>query len=126
VQADGSLAGSVSAERRANLTAEWRTVVAEDAAVRVKHLNAREITIATLLVDQADAQAEADRLLALYKVRRERYELTLPLSDGWAADVGLAMTLNHPRLGMAAGKAFAIIGRTDEYKDERVRFSLWG
>ena len=73
----------------------------------------------------ADAEAEADGLLALYG-QRERYTSTMPLSDSWAADVGLAMTLDHPRLGFSGGKAFNIIGRVDEYKEERVRFSLWG
>ncbi|AEI71088.1 hypothetical protein [EBPR siphovirus 2] len=125
VQAEGSLAGTVSAERRAYLANEWRTVVAEDASVKTKHLNAREVTVTCFFRDEADAQAEADRLLALYG-QRERYTITMPLSDAWAADVGLAMTLDHPRLGFSGGKAFNIIGRVDEYKEERVRFSLWG
>lgn len=125
VQAPGSVAGSVSAARRAYLSNEWRTVVAEDPAVKVKHLNAQELTVTTYLNDEVDAQAEANRLLELYAAR-EIYSITMPLSDAWAADVGLAMTLNHPRLGLSGGKAFNIIGRVDEYKSERVRFSLWG
>lgn len=126
VQAEGSLAGSVSAARRAYLANEWRTVVAEDLSVKIKHLDAREITVTTYLTDEADAQAEANRLLALYKVERDRYRIRLPLSSGWAADVGLAITLVHPRLGMAAGRPFNVIGRTDDYAAERVELELWG
>jgi hypothetical protein len=126
VQAAGSLAGSVSAERQAYLGTEWRQVVAEDASIKIKHLNAREITVDTYLQDGVDAQAEADRLLALNKIEREIYELTLPLSSGWTGDVGLAMTITHPRLGFAAGKSFNIFGRLDKYQDEAVQFSLWG
>lgn len=126
VQAEGSLAGSVSAARRAYLANEWRTVVSEDLSVKVKHLDAREITVSTYLSDEADAQAEANRLLALYKVERDRYRIRLPLSSGWAADVGLAITLVHPRLGMATGRPFNVIGRTDDYAGERVELELWG
>lgn len=126
VQADSALAGAVSAERRAYLASEWRSVVAEDLAVKTKHLNAREIVVTTFLISEADAQAEADRLLDLYKAERERYEVSLPLSDAWAGDVGLTMTLVHPRLGFAGGKPFSILGRVDDYQSERVRFSLWG
>lgn len=126
VQAASVLAGSVSAERRAYLASEWRSVVAEDLSVKLKHLDAREIIITTFLTEEADAQAEADRQLALLKVERERYDITLPLSDAWAGDLGLSMTLVHPRLGFAGGKPFSIIGRVDDYQRETVRFNLWG
>ena len=126
VQAESSLAGAVTAERRAYLANEWRTVVAEDPAVKVKHLDAREMTITTYLTSETDAQAEADRQLALRKVERDRYKVGLPLSSGWAADVGLAITLNHPRLGMASGRPFNVIGREDDYAGENVKLELWG
>lgn len=126
VQAESALAGAVTAERRAYLGNEWRTVVAEDASIKAKHLDARELTITTFLTDEAAAQAEANRLLALYKVERDRYRVTLPLSAGWGADVGLAVTLVHPRLGMALGRPFNVIGRTDNYAAESVQLDLWG
>ena len=87
---------------------------------------ARAFRVARRRASRRMAQAEADRLLDLYKAERERYEVSLPLSDAWAGDVGLTMTLVHPRLGFAGGKPFSILGRVDDYQSERVRFSLWG
>jgi hypothetical protein len=69
--------------------------VSEDATVKVKHLDARSITIRTYLVNEADAQAEGDRVLALLKVERERYGVAVALSDGWTAEPGLGVTLRQ-------------------------------
>jgi hypothetical protein len=126
VQGDSELAGSVSAERRAFLATEFRATTADDSSVKTKHLLAPEMTLKTYLVDAADAAAEATRLLALYSAEREMYDLTLPLRDAWGANPGDSITLTHPRLGLADGKPFAVLGRIDQYAQENVKFELWG
>lgn len=127
VQDDSALAGAVAADRRAYLATEYRKVSAEDASIKTKHLNAGELTITTCLTSQSDAQDEADRLLALHGTERERYEVSFMLSDAWAAEPGNQVTFIHSRLGMSGGgKPFAVLGRVDQYADERVALSVWG
>src|SRR5690606_22490830 len=54
---------------------EWRKAIAEDETVKVAHLLSPELTFDTYLIHEADAQAEAERRLALYGVQRERYRI---------------------------------------------------
>lgn len=126
VQNDGDLLGTVDAERRAYLAKQFRTVAAEDTAIKTKHLNAREVTIRTHLTDGAAAATEVARQLALQSVQRQRYDMKFPLSDAWGSVPGNSISLRHPRLGLASGKAFNVLKRVDQYADDTVEFSLWG
>lgn len=126
VQDDAALAGAVTSTRRAYLGTEYRTVSSEDASIKTKHLNAGELTVTTAMVSEADAQDEADRLLALHGTEREKYDLTFALSDAWAADLGNSITLVHSRLGLDSGKPFSVLQRVDQYADEQVQLSVWG
>ena len=46
----------------------------------------------TLLVDQADAAAEATRLLGLYSARRDTLRVTVPMSAAVAAPIDIVST----------------------------------
>lgn len=126
VQNGTNLSDAVTAATRATLAKEFRTVVAEDASVKTKHLSAREVTIRTWLIDPDAAQAEATRQLDLLKADRQRYDVTFPLSDAFAHGPGDSIALEHPRLGLSSGKAFNIMRRIDNYSVEKVQLSLWG
>lgn len=126
-QQESDLAGAVTAERRAYLGQEIRTSLQEDSSILTKHLDARVISFETRLAYQADADAEATRVLNLMKVERDEYSVTLPLSEAWAAQVGGSITLVHPRLGLASGKDFVVLTRSDEYVKETVTLDrVWG
>lgn len=126
-QAEGQLAGSVTTERKAYLAKDLRTATQTDNSVKTKHLDARVISFETRLAYQADAEAEAQRILDLMKVERAEYSVTLPLSQGWAAQVGGSIVLRHPRLGLADGKAFTVLERSDIYAEEAVGLDrVWG
>ncbi len=128
VQGDNDVlpAPAVSAERRAYLAKDLQTTLAEDAAVLIKHLSAREVTIKTFLIHPDDAAAEAARQLVLLSAERQRYNITMPLSDAWPSTPGSSITLRNPRIGLAAGKPFAVLNRVDSYKTDTVEFAPWG
>lgn len=126
VQEDESLAGAVTSERRAFLSSEFRTVTAQNSAIKTKHLNAREITLTTQIVESDAAQTEADRLLDLLSPERSVYEIALSLQDGFRALPGQSITLTHPRLGMVSGKNFLVISREDRFAEEQITLQVWG
>lgn len=126
VQDDSEVAGIVTAERRATLGSDYRSVVAEDTSVQTKHPDAIEIEVVTNLSSSADATTEVARLLALLKVDRSKYSIALPLADAWPVNPGMSITLTHPRLGMSSGFPCMVLSRTDDYVNERLVFEVWG
>jgi hypothetical protein len=124
VQTVGQLNG-VTTQRQALLAAATRKATAQDATIKTAHPLASEITVATLLRFQADAQAEAARLLALLKIRRDR--IGFEVSDE-VGRVGLGNVVTHllPRFGLETGKLFRVIGRNDDFSKRRVTLTLWG
>lgn len=122
------VATSVTDARRAELAQEYRVESAEDADVKVQFAQARELTIDTLLTTAADAAAEAARRLAIHKVRRDLFDVPVPL--GVFTDVGVSLMspidFTHSRFGLSGGKAFSILGFGLALARDRVILSLWG
>lgn len=127
-QQEGDVLADVSSERRDYLGKEIRPARKYATDVKIKHLDAGSIRYETRLAHRDDAEDEAQRLLDLMKVERDEYRLRVPLAIGWAAQVGGSVVLRHPnRLGLAGGKAFALLERSDVYRKEQVGFDrLWG
>lgn len=130
VQAGDQLAGSVPAERRAFLGQEYRTIAAAEPAVRDKHPLSEEIRRMTLLESEADAAAEADRLRALFSVRRDLIEFDLAPEDYFAAGapwLGDEIAYrDHRFLDYAEGRPLILLGVTEEYAAGRVTLQAWG
>ena len=124
----GDLAGSVTAARRAWLAEAVRTTAAEDAAVKNRYKLAGELRRDTLLVTQANADAEAARVLALYKVRRDTFKVRARLSaeevDG--IDLGQVVRLTWHRYGLSAGRLFVVTGLRQDFERDAVEVTLWG
>lgn len=122
------LAGAVTAAERAALAQEYRTVVAEDPAIKNQWTKAPEIIVETALTEEADAQAEADRLLALHKVRRDLFDTPLSTEalDQGALDIMETASLTHSRFGLAGGRPLRILGRRLELGKRIIRLKLWG
>jgi|GEM_PF-5293524 len=108
------------------LAAEYRAAAATDAAVQVAHPLAREIRIDTLLVFAPVAQAEADRLLALYSVNRDRLRVRVPIAAVPADVLGKVLLLKVPRYGYSAGKLMVVIGTEEDYETDFIYLDLWG
>lgn len=121
--------------RVAYLGQEWRQVVAQDNSILTQWPNAAEITFDTCLVNLADATAAAARLLAIHKVRRDIYRLTVPMSEDPAEDPELGEVVEliskGERMGLGTeagtGKLFTTIARQDQFIDNpNLVITLWG
>lgn len=122
------LAGSVSADRRAALAEEYRSVVVEDASIKHQFKQAGEMVVDTVLTSAADALAEATRLLALHKVRRDLFDVPLDAEalDQNAMQIGATGRLTHSRFGLSAGRNLRVLGRRLELGGNSIRLKMWG
>lgn len=121
--------------RRAYLGQEWRSAQAQDTSLLVQYPNSPTITFESRLVNQADALAEAARLLSLYSVRRDIYKMAVPMSDDPDDDPDLGDTVelisSDGRMGLGtiagSGNNYVVIGRDDDFSDNpTITLTLWG
>ena len=132
------LAG-VAADQLARWTQEYLTASAEDATVKDDWPQALELTVTTLLVDQTEAQAEAQRLLDLFGVPRQRFALSIPRKVMIEAPhmgtsgnnpsnfvPGVRVTLTLDRFGLGSGKTFVITEMRDNVEQLTIDLVIWG
>jgi len=126
VQTD--LAATVPAALKSDRAEEWRTVLANDAAVKTQWPKAQELSFNTHLTSSTDAATEAARRLGLYKVRRDTLQARCKLSDALAAaiDLGKTITVQVSRFGMSAGKAYLVTGIRTDLRNNTFDLTLWG
>lgn len=135
VQNPTDLAGVALADQ-AFAGEEYRTASASASITSVWPL-APEVTIDSLIVNEADAQAVADRLIALYSVRRDVFQVRIPAILGRdipSVDDGLLHRLHpqsqvritYPRFGLDAGKTFLVIGMVEDIAGDYIDLTLWG
>lgn len=122
------LTAAVADARKAYLAEEYRRVESSDASVKTANLTSPELEFLTVLTSASDAAAEADRRLAIYKVRRDMYQLTIRVDAALAAalDIGKVVSLQINRFGMGAGKNFLIIGIRTNMRGYQFDLTLWG
>lgn len=105
---------------------EWRNAVAEDEAVKNVHKLASDLVFETYLINEADAQAEAERLLAMHSVARDRFRIPVKTYLTDAIDLGSVVRLQLSRFGLNNGKDFRVIGMADNHKTRITTLDLWG
>lgn len=122
------LAGSVTDARRAEISQAWRTAVAEDAGVKTAHLLATTLEVESALVDAGPAGTEAARRLALYKQRRDRFEVRAAVAPTLleSIDLGAVVALDHPRFQLAGGRLFRVLGIRADLDAGILDLTLWG
>lgn len=122
------VAGSVSAATKAALAQQYRSEVVEDLTVKTQWMLSPEYGVSGLLTSSSDAAVEAARLLALYKVRRDVFDVPVDISIltkyGLKLMDTVALQLN--RFGMSAGKNFRLIGIRVELDKARAILTVWG
>lgn len=127
VKQDGDIAAAVTAARRAELAAGYRTTApADDAAVKTQFSQAAELIIEMGLISGTDAATETARRLALHKVRRSIFDVTLPKEHIVGVEIGEVVELELPRFGLDAGVLFRVIGRRIDLDENNATLSLWG
>jgi hypothetical protein len=72
------------------------------------------------LLVQADAQACADRLMALWGPRRRLYSMPVPVSVGIAREIGHQVTVQWPADDLRNGKPGVIVGEQFRSADENM------
>lgn len=107
---------------------QYRRQQAEDATVKVSNILSPELEFRTVLWNKADALAEAQRLLTIYKTRRDVYEVTIRVDSALASvlDIGRIVQLQVNRFGMSSGKKFLIIGLRSNLRNYQFDLTLWG
>lgn len=122
------LVASVTADRQAWLSVADRVSVVTDAAVKVQHLLAADLEVASVIDAKADADTEAARQLALYKVRRDAFDVVTQLPDSALAllEPGCAVSVTWPRWGLAAGRVLRVIGVQINRATRTATLTVWG
>lgn len=103
---------------------EWLTASATDATVATNYrLHSDPEQEDTLLQARADAQAEADRRLALWKVPRHVYRMRC-FVDFMTLELGQAVTLYNSRHGLTGGKTGMVVGLEPDWIAARVNVEV--
>lgn len=105
---------------------EWRDEGSEAPSVLTKHKLSKELTIETLLISQSDAIAEAAELLPFYNTNRDVVRIGLASNEADALSLNKTVTLKMDGLGYSSGKPMVVIGRDDDYENEKTTLTLWG
>jgi hypothetical protein len=99
---------------------EWLTTTKTDQATLATYrLNAEPVQVDTMLLTRADADAEAQRRLDLWKVPRTTYEFE-GVPELLSLELGQAVTVYSPRFGMDAGVTGIVISLAPDWETGRV------
>ncbi len=115
-----SLETGIPAAHREMYETEYQDATATDSAVAARYrLQGEPDRVPTLLLRAADAQAEASRRLALWRVPRTVYELTGGPSL-MLLELGQPLSIAHHRFGFAGGRAGVIVGLKTDWSKRTV------
>lgn len=125
-QDGASVHGCVDEDFRGFVAKQSREIKVESTVTRTRHPLSTEMRIETVLAIITDAASEAARRLAMYSVRRDLIDVSIPAADAAAKTLGSTTKLKLPRFGYEAGRNMVVIGREDDLTNERVKLTLWG
>ena len=105
-------------------TDPWLSVTSEDPVVKAAYrLDAEPVQIDTCLLRKVDAQAEADRRLAIVKVPRTTYKFEATAAQ-LLTELGSAVKLYSNRFGLAAGKPGLVTSRSVNWGTLRITMEV--
>ncbi|WP_312553936.1 hypothetical protein, partial [Massilia sp.] len=118
---DGGTLANLPEVHKPLFTEEWLTTTKTDAATLATYrLNAEPVQVDTMLLTRADADAEAQRRLDLWKIPRTTYEFE-GVPELLQLELGQAVTVYSPRFGMAAGVSGIVISLAPDWNTGRVK-----
>lgn len=107
VQTD--LAGGVTAARKAFVAEDYRLAEATSSTILTDHPFAQDRDpVQSYFQNQADAAAEANRLISLFKTTRAIYRWSVP-RRALRRDMGDEIVVTHPRFDLSQGRAMIIV-----------------
>ncbi|GAB5506692.1 MAG: hypothetical protein Rhirs2KO_18550 [Rhizobiaceae bacterium] len=119
------LAGSVADNVRAFLAEELRYASAESAATKINHPFAQEREVGGYLRNEADAQSEANRLLALHASSSSLYRFTLDTRP-FGLDVGDTVHVTYPRFDLSDGRLMRVVEINENAADDAAEIVGFG
>lgn len=128
VQEKSVLAGVVADNRVAWFNTESRDQKVSDSNVKSVRLLAEDESYDSLLNGISQAQAESNRRLSLFSVRRDTVTVTLanPYDHYSSLDLGAVVNLQTAKLGYDSGKLFTVTGVNIDYQANTIDLTLWG
>lgn len=119
-------AGSVDADRRSYLAAQYRVAEASSDLILTVHKLAQDRPVLEAHYrDFADAQAEADRLLQLYGSERSLYRFSVgPI--GYLVSLGDVIQVTYPRWNLTGGRLLTVVEMTENSKQNTVEIVGFG
>lgn len=121
-------AASAPGARQARFSNKYRHAIASDSATQTRHPLADELYIESDIRNLTEAQAVADHLLDLFKVRRDfvRVDCYLASNVLAALTIGTSVKLVTTKFGYSAGRNFLVLGFRIDGRRERATLELWG
>lgn len=103
------LAGAVTAARKAFVAESYRLAEANSATIKLDHPFAQDRDpVQAYFANEADAAAEAARLIDLFKTTRAIYRMPLP-RRALRRDIGDVIEVTHPRFDLAFGRLMTVV-----------------
>lgn len=130
----GALDVSITAARRTFVQNEWRYSVASSSTVASNYINPPQIELFTSIVNKTDADSESARLLNMFSVNRDTFNLVINdnnndmFSSNFISTIKLGsvikLTLN--RFDCENGRYFRVIGIKIDWILKQLDLTIWG
>jgi len=112
---------------RQSLMSDFQQVMASSNPLAPAYIHARYADPAvSMFDDQNDAQAEIDRLCAIYETQRWFYEVEVALDDNDPIDLGQICNLVYPLYGLSGGKNCMVVEYQPDLIQHTANITLWG
>ena len=112
---------------RQYLLADYQQVMASAKAISPTYIHARYADPAPSAFDNADdAQAEIDRIGAVYETQRWFYSTEVALDGVPDIDLGQIWRLVYPLYGLESGKNVMVVTYQPDFVNNTAQITLWG
>ena len=126
VQKGGDLAAGVTQTRRTFLESEYRYAFTSNAGIALAHQTSSGAPLrASLFVEQADAEVEAERLIGFYALGRAMYRFSVK-TVLFSVEIGQTIRLIFPRWNLASGRNFVVLSVADDAATRRTEMICFG
>lgn len=122
------LSAATYPELRAELQQDVRVVTTTETLDAIYAEAQEREPMDSLLSEEADAQAEIDRLCALYTQPRAFYTLSAFVDSATAHTIepGATVQVTHSRYGLSAGVNLLVVAARSDFLGNSVNLVLWG
>lgn len=120
-------AGVTTVARRSFIAEQYRYATADDESIRFNYPFSKDPTpIAAYFVNLADAQTEANRLLATYRLQRSLYTITVGVRTAVLQDLGQIVNATFNRWDLKVGKNLAILEISQSGTADTIEMKAYG